>query len=68
MASTPSPDEARARGRYVLENDVKADVLIARGVPTIDGVQVMFDDVWARRVPVEAAPGVVLSLKMRRPQ
>src|SRR5205085_12290285 len=57
-----SPAEARTRGRYVLENDVKVDVLIARGVPTIDGIQVLFDEVWARRVPVEAAPGVILSM------
>lgn len=41
-----SPEEARARGRYVLEN---IDVLIARRVSTVDSVMVDFDDVWRRR-------------------
>lgn len=53
-----SPDEARAFGRYVLENDEKVDVLIARSVSTIDGVVVVFAEVWARRRAVEIAPGV----------
>src|SRR3954471_20986893 len=37
-----SPDEARSVGRYVLENDEKVDVLVARGVSTTDGVHVLF--------------------------
>ena len=53
-----SPDEARAFGRYVLENDEKVDVLIARSISTIDGVAVVFAEVWARRRAVEIAPGV----------
>jgi hypothetical protein len=44
-----TPEEARARGRYVLENDERVDVLVARFVPTVDGVRVAFDDLWARR-------------------
>lgn len=43
-----SPEEARRVGRYVLEGDERVDVLIARSVSTIDGVRVLFDDVWAR--------------------
>jgi hypothetical protein len=31
------PEEARQRGRYVLENDEKVDVLLARAASTIDG-------------------------------
>jgi len=49
---------ARTRGRYVLENDERVDVFVARAVNTIDGVRVVFDDVWARRRSVEVTPGV----------
>jgi hypothetical protein len=44
-----SPEEARTRGRYVLENDEHVDVLLARAVSTVDGVRVPFEDLWARR-------------------
>jgi hypothetical protein len=44
-----SPDRARGTGRYVLENDERVDVLVAREIPTIDGVRVRFDEVWERR-------------------
>jgi len=43
------PEEARARGRYVLENDERVDVLVARAVPTVDGLRVVFDELWERR-------------------
>jgi hypothetical protein len=46
---TRTPDEARARGRYVLENDERVDVLVARSVPTTDGVRVAFEQLWERR-------------------
>ncbi len=59
---TRSPDEARRYGRYVLENLEIVDVLIARVVPTVDGVDVHFDDVFSRRRAVELAPGVSVSL------
>lgn len=55
---TRTPDEARGRGRYVLENDERVDVLVARTVPTVDGVRVSFEDVWSRRRPLEVAPGI----------
>src|ERR1700722_6453907 len=45
-----SPPGARSFGRYVLENDEKVDVLVARSVSTIDGVPVAFADVWDRRL------------------
>ena len=57
---TRTPEEARGRGRYVLENDERVDVLVARTVPTVDGVRVSFDDVWTRRWALEVAPGVTL--------
>jgi hypothetical protein len=44
-----SPEESRARGRYVLENGEHVDVLVARFRFTVDGVQVSFDELWARR-------------------
>lgn len=49
--------DARKRGRYVLENSERVDVLVARAHPTVDGVQVDFDDIWQRRHHVEVAAG-----------
>lgn len=44
-----APAEARARGRYVCENDEHVDVLVARSQSTKDGVRLTFDDAWSRR-------------------
>lgn len=52
------PDEARMRGRYVLENDERVDVLVARSVPTSQGETVAFDDVWADRRALSLPGGV----------
>jgi len=60
LCPTHTPEEARARGRYVAENDERVDVLVARSVPTADGVRVAFEDVWPRRRGLAVAPGVVL--------
>jgi hypothetical protein len=57
-----SPENARATGRYVLENDERVDVLVARAAPTIDGTRVGFDELWPRRQTVELAPGVPVFL------
>ena len=57
-----SPDAARARGRYVLENDEHVDVLAARSVTTVDGVSVSFDDVWSRRQIVQLSGGVTVAI------
>jgi hypothetical protein len=59
---THSPDEARARGRYALQNDEHVDVLVARAVSTVDGVRVTFDDVWSRRRTVTLSPTAVVSV------
>src|SRR3990172_4534136 len=48
LVPTRTPEEARGRGRYVLENLEKVDVLVARAVLTVDGVDVFFEDVWKR--------------------
>lgn len=55
-------DEARRRGRYVLENDEHVDVLIARSAPTVDGHPVAFEDVWDRRQPATLADHVTVQL------
>lgn len=62
LVPTRTPEEARGRGRYVLENDERVDVLVARGVPTIDGVQVSFDELWLRRRALELAPGATVAV------
>lgn len=50
MLPSRTPEEARANGRYIVENDEHVDVLVARSVSTIDGLVVHFADVWDRRV------------------
>lgn len=62
LEPTHTPEEARARGRYALQNDEIVDVLVARSVTTVDGVKVPFDDLWARRrtLPLAATATVAL--------
>jgi hypothetical protein len=62
FAPTRTPDEARRHGRYVLENLEIVDVLVARAIPTVDGIRVRFDDVFDRRRAVDLAPGVTVCL------
>ncbi len=62
LVPSRTPEEARGRRRYVLENDERVDVLVARTVPTVDGVRVPFDDVWSRRRGLQVAPGVTLAV------
>jgi hypothetical protein len=59
---THSPEEARSRGRYVLQNDERVDVLVARSVPTVGGVRLAFDDIWERRRSVPLRDGVTLAI------
>ena len=59
LVPTCSPDEARRRGRYALENDEHVDVLVARAVQTVAGVSVAFDDLWETRRSVTVADAVV---------
>jgi hypothetical protein len=51
---THTPDEARARGRYVLEGPEHVDVLLTRSRSTPEGVSLSFDDALARSVSVGA--------------
>lgn len=58
LHATRTPEEARRRGRYALENDEHVDVLVARSVPTVDGLRVTFDDLWTRRRTLDLGDGV----------
>jgi hypothetical protein len=58
LAPNRTPEEARRVGRYVLEADDRVDVLVARGVQTVDGAMVWFDDLWPRRVELDLGEGV----------
>jgi hypothetical protein len=62
LVPTRTPEEARRRGRYALENLEKVDVLVAGVVPTVDGIDVSFQDLWTRRRGVGLAPGVKVDL------
>jgi hypothetical protein len=55
LRPTATPEEARRRGRYALENDERIDVLVVRAVPTLHGVTVEFDALWERRQTVPVA-------------
>jgi hypothetical protein len=57
-----TPAEARARGRYVIENGEHIDVMLARAHTTSEGDIVTFDDVWAHRVSVPVAADVSLNV------
>jgi hypothetical protein len=55
-------EEARKRGRYVLENDMRVDVLVARADAALDGTRLFFEDVWRRRQLIEVSGGVHVAL------
>ncbi len=57
MHPSREPEEARRVGRYAIENGERVDVLIARQVSTVDGVHVVFDDVYARSLVVTVTGG-----------
>ena len=47
-------------GRYVIENGDHIDVMLARSKATLDGDEVVFDDVFARSVRLQLGEGVTL--------
>ena len=59
---THTPEQARGRGRYVLQNDEHVDVLVARSVTKGEAGRVAFDGLWSHRRAVELAPGVTVSI------
>ena len=62
LVASHSASEARQRGRYVVENGEHIDVLVARAVPTVGGVIVKFEDVWARRQAVALSDADLVAL------
>jgi hypothetical protein len=62
LVPSASPETARQRGRYVLENGEHVDVLVARSRSTADGVRLAFDDAWARRRLVPYASSIPLAV------
>lgn len=53
-----SPEVARKRGRYVLENGQRIDVLIARGKSDVTGQSLTFDEAWSARQRIEIDVGL----------
>jgi hypothetical protein len=62
LIPTHDPAAARRRGRYVLENDERVDVLLGRSVPTIEGKRIVFDDLWIRREHIALSPTVSIAV------
>jgi hypothetical protein len=62
LLASKTREEARATGRYVFENDLRVDVLVARSASTPDGVPLTFEDAWSRRQVVEVSEGITLHL------
>ena len=50
-----TPDVARRRGRYVLENAEHVDVMIARSQSTKDGQALAFEEAWRDRVVLRSS-------------
>jgi hypothetical protein len=44
-----TPEIARTRGRYTIENGEHIDVMVSRSRSTADGTSLEFDDAWTRR-------------------
>ncbi len=57
-----APAEARARGRYVLENSEHIDVVVAKAQTTPDGDVVSFDEVWKNKVSVSVGRNVSIGI------
>jgi len=62
LGPTRTPEEARRTGRYVLENDERIDVLVARSVTTTTGDVAEFEALWQRRQTIELRDGAAVAL------
>jgi hypothetical protein len=62
LHANKTPAEARSTGRYVFENDLRVDVLVARSATAPDGLNLSFDDAWRRRDSVDIGDGTLVSL------
>jgi hypothetical protein len=54
------PAEARKRGRYVLENGQRVDVMLARAKASTAGTSLDFDSAWSRRSSIDVGGGLVV--------
>jgi hypothetical protein len=58
-----NPSEARGRGRYVLENDLHVDVVVARSATAKDSPEVLsFEDAWTRRQELAYGPTTIVAV------
>lgn len=62
LFATKSPAQARATRRYVFENDVRVDVMVARSASTPEGDRLDFESAWERRQAVDIGKGIILAL------
>ena len=62
LVPSHTPDEARNRGRYVLENDEHVDVIVGRSVTTVDGQKILLEDLWTRRISLPLSPDASLAI------
>jgi hypothetical protein len=57
-----TPAEARQRGRYVIENGERIDVMVARATTGGADVALDFDSAWGRRQEVEVGANLRVSV------
>jgi len=62
LQPTMEPDAARRRGRYVLEHAEHVDVLVARSMTPVDGIDVAFETIWPRRRTIALTPETELHI------
>jgi hypothetical protein len=62
LVPTRTEEEARRAGRYVLENDERVDVLVARSLHTDDGRLIEFEGLWHRRQTIDLGDGVSVAI------
>lgn len=56
------PAEARKRGRYVIENGERVDVMVARAATSPTGVVLEFESAWARRRDISITPETSIAI------
>lgn len=63
LAANHPPEDARKRGRYVMENGERVDVMVVAEAVTIDGERLRFVDLWSRRELLDVE-GVQVAIPM----
>jgi hypothetical protein len=57
-----TPANARAVGRYVLENDEHVDVMVSRTLSTVTGKKLSIEEVWTRRVKLSMTKNTIIAI------